>query len=220
MSKPRLALLLFWVGPLAGLMGCAHFGAVPEPDRLYSGPALPTEQVAILSGPVIKVDGVDVAHASSPFALLPGCHLVEGRASVSGDSQSGTWSAYLPRSQFALRMQAGRSYLIYVDRQGNGSEINALEMRGEEVDSSGKTLAVIKPMRSKADMVACQEWAARQPWPPQSPSAEPPSVSPQPAGQPSAPPPSAAPPSVPPQLGAGQPSPPPPSAAPPSVPQP
>jgi hypothetical protein len=112
--------------------------------------------------------------------------VVEGRASVSGDSQSGTWSAYLPRSLFAFRMQAGRAYLIDVERQGNGSEINALAMRGEEMDSSGKKLAAIKPVRSKADIAACQEWAAQQPSVPPQPVSAQPSVPPQPTSQPQA----------------------------------
>lgn len=145
---------------LAGGLACSHFRSTPQP--LYRGPAQPPERTALLSGFVDKVDGVSVTDKQGPFTLLPGCHVVEGRANVGNDSPSGAWTADVPRGVFAFRMQAGRSYEVGVKTQGSGSETHNIEMRGIERDGTGKKLAEIGPARTKADVASCLAWAAQQ----------------------------------------------------------
>jgi hypothetical protein len=66
------------------VMGCA---ASLSPQQMYDGPPLPKEQVAIVHSGCIErsgltimttqIDGKDVAHGCSDFALLPGEHHIE-----------------------------------------------------------------------------------------------------------------------------------------------
>ncbi len=164
------------VSLLVVAVGCSHLGSVAQP--LYPGPVLPAGETSLLSGYVTKVDGVDVSDRRGPFGVLPGCHVVEGQAAVGNDSPSGAWTAALPKALFAFRMQAGRSYEVAVRSQGSGSETHDLRMVGVEMDGNGKKLDVISPVRNKAEIASCQEWAAQQ-----APSPEPQSPAPPPAAQ-------------------------------------
>jgi hypothetical protein len=179
MGNVRRPMTVLFLGVTALFGGCAHFPTGPHP--LYSGPALPAEQTATLSGYVGKVDDVDVSDMVGPFGLLPGCHVVTSRNTVGEDSPSGAWSVVMPKRTFAFRMQAGHAYEIQVQRQGSGSETSGLKMRAVELDASGKRLAEVAPVHGKADVQACHAWAAAQA-PEEQPSTE---ASEQPSKQPS-----------------------------------
>jgi hypothetical protein len=143
---------------LLSATGCAHFQTAPR--ALYAGPAQPTERTAVLTGYLAKVDDVDVSQMTGPFAVLPGCHVVTNTTNVGNDSPSGGWSMVTPKLTFALRMQAGRSYAIEAQHAGGGSETTGLKMHAVERDGAGTKLADIPPSRNKADLEACQAWAA------------------------------------------------------------
>ncbi len=148
------------VAVLAGAAGCAHFQGEPRP--LYTGPALPPAETALLSGYVAKVDDVDVTHLGGPFTLLPGCHVVTSRDKLGDNSPSGAWSVVMAPLTFPLRMQAGRVYDIQAQRQGSGSETANLKMRAVELDGNGKKLDEVPPSRGKADIEACRAWESAQ----------------------------------------------------------
>jgi hypothetical protein len=150
------------VSLLALALGCGHFRAAPH--ALYPGPELPVGQVALLTGPVDSVDGVNVARLGTSFALLPGCHVVVLPKRIGEGSVSGAWSADLGHKLYAFRMQAGRSYNIdiHLQRGNDGvgtSTVGGAQVTASERDEQGKTLQSIAPVRGPKDVEACQAWA-------------------------------------------------------------
>jgi hypothetical protein len=142
---------------------CGHMGATPRP--LYDGPTRTAQEVAVLSGPVAKVDGVDVSEQGAVFTLLPGCHVVTLQSRIGEGGVSGAWSADVRKQVYAFRMKAGNSYVIEVRLlPGNHSvgtaNVGSVKILAIEQDSGGKKLASLAPARGRADVEACQAWAA------------------------------------------------------------
>lgn len=150
---------------IALLSACGHMGATPRP--LYDGPARSAQEVAVLSGPVARVDGVDVSSRAPSFALLPGCHVVTLQSQIGEGGVSGAWSADIRNPVYAFRMRAGSSYSIDVHLlPGNHSvgtaNVGSVKVVAIEQDSRGKKIASIEPARTQADIEACHAWAARE----------------------------------------------------------
>ena len=151
---------------LAGDVACGHFATQPHP--LYPAPTRPAEQVATLSGPVGTVDGRDVSRKGNLFSLLPGCHVVGLRKQMSEGGLGGAWSVELPHTIYVFRMQAGRTYEIQILRQaaggagsavstvGNATSGGGVKIEAVERDATGKSLGVLAPARSNAEIEACQ----------------------------------------------------------------
>jgi hypothetical protein len=142
---------------------CGHVGAPPHP--LYAGPTRPANELAMLSGPVAKVDGIDVSHLGALFSLAPGCHVVELQSSIGEGGVSGAWSADIPSHVYAFRMLAGRSYVIDLrllpGNHGVGTaNVGSVKIKAIEQDSQGNKLGNLTPVHGHADITACEEWAA------------------------------------------------------------
>jgi hypothetical protein len=147
---------------LALAQACAHVGASLHP--LYGGPPRPANEVAILSGPIATVDGIDVSDRAF-FSLLPGCHVVVLQSSIGEGGVSGAWSADIPRHVYAFRMTAGHSYVIKArllpGNHGVGTaNVGGVQVTAVEQDSEGNKIGKIKPARSEADIASCQAWGA------------------------------------------------------------
>jgi hypothetical protein len=115
----------------------------------------------MLNGPVAAVDGVDVSRLGTLFTLLPGCHVVEMKDNIGEGSVSGAWSATLEPRAYAFRMQPGHSYGIEIRLQTTGSAIGWVKIDAVERDGSGVVLGHIAPLRSEAELQACQAWSAK-----------------------------------------------------------
>ena len=156
----RLALFFLGTLALASSGACAHFQAAPR--SLYPGPERPAAEVARLSGPVARVDDVNVSHHGSAFALLPGCHVVVLKRNVGEGGVGGAWSADLGLVVYVFRMKAGNSYEIELHTQpGNGGVGNAnvggVKVKAFERDGRGKALATVEPVRKEDEVEACRE---------------------------------------------------------------
>jgi hypothetical protein len=137
----------------------------PTPYALYPGPALSANEVAVLSGPVATVDGVDVSRQGTVFSLLPGCHVVMLQSEIGEGGVSGAWSEHIRRQAYVFHMRAGNSYVIDVRLlPGNHSvgtaNVGGVKILAFEQDGSGKKLASIAPAR-KDEIAACQAEATR-----------------------------------------------------------
>jgi hypothetical protein len=162
---------------------------------LYDGPTLPAQDVAVLSGPVAKVDGVDVSEQGAVFALLPGCHVVTLQSQIGEGGVSGAWSADVRKQVYAFRMKAGNSYVIDVRLlPGNHSvgtaNVGSVKIVAVEQDGRGKKIGSIAPARGRADIEACHAWAAAtygQPEPGSEGSPAEPAGSKEPSDEPAAP---------------------------------
>jgi hypothetical protein len=164
--RPWFAYLLTASVLVAIVAACGHFQPTSQP--LYPGPSRPAGEVARLSGPIAKVDGVDVSRLGGSFDLLPGCHVVELKRKVGEGSVGGAWSADLGHVTYALRMRAGQSYEINIRLQAGNSAsvgnatVGAASVEAVERDASGKTVANLLPARQATDIDACQRWDEEQ----------------------------------------------------------
>jgi hypothetical protein len=139
---------------------CRHFQADAHP--LYEGDVRPAAEVATLSGPIAKVDGVDVSHMGSLFAILPGCHIVELPTQLGGGTPSGAWSVSIGHVSYAFAMKAGHFYAIDTDLQpgssasmGNAS-VGGVKVTATERAADGKVIAKLAKIRTKADIESCE----------------------------------------------------------------
>jgi hypothetical protein len=153
------------IAGIAFLSSCGHMSAAPSP--LYEGPVRAARELAILSGPVAKVDGIDVSSRAASFSLLPGCHVVTLQSQIGEGGVSGAWSTDIRRRVFAFRMKAGHGYSIDVRLLPGNHSVGTANVGGVKVvaieqDSQGKRIATIPPASGEADIEACQAWAARE----------------------------------------------------------
>lgn len=159
MTRTASLLGLAGVFTLAGA-ACRHFQVEPRP--LYEGQARPASEVARLSGPVGKVDGVKVSRLGTLFALLPGCHVVELPSTLGEGSSSGAWSVDIGHVEYAFVMKPGYLYAIEIKTQpGNAAstgnaDVGGVAITAVERDAGGKLLAKIPQVRTKADLEKCQ----------------------------------------------------------------
>jgi hypothetical protein len=139
---------------------CRHFQYDAHP--LYEGDVRPGAEVAKLSGPIAKVDGVDVSHLGSLFALLPGCHIVELPTQLGEGTSSGAWSANIGHVSFAFAMKAGRLYVIDTELQPGGSAsmgnagVGGVKVTAVERDADGKAIAKLSRVHNKGDIESCR----------------------------------------------------------------
>lgn len=139
---------------------CRHFQYEAHP--LYEGEPRPTADVAKLSGPVAKVDGMDVSHLGSLFALLPGCHVVELPTTLGQGTSTGAWSATIGHVSYAFAMKPGHLYVIETHTlPGNAASVGNAVVGGVKVtaverDSDGNLVAKLAQVRSRADVEKCR----------------------------------------------------------------
>jgi hypothetical protein len=115
-----------------------------------------------LSGPVAKVDGVDVSRLGSMFALLPGCHIVELKSKIGEGTSGGAWSEEIGHVVYAFQMKAGHLYAIDTEVRPGGADsvgnasVGGIKLRAVEQDANGKVLAKLSRVRSNADIERCR----------------------------------------------------------------
>jgi hypothetical protein len=159
MLHSRRSVLTILASLLVAWPACLHLKSAPYP--LYPPPARTTDQVAVLSGPVATVDGVEVPSQPS-FALLPGCHVVVLQSKVGQGSADGAWSVDLKRTVYAFQMKAGNSYVIEVHLQPGGSAsvgngtVGGVKIAAMERDVSGHAIGRLSPTHDRAEIEACQ----------------------------------------------------------------
>jgi hypothetical protein len=154
------------VFPLAGAVALAAAcrpGAGPAAVPLYPNAAatrLPSAQVALVSGPIAKIDDKDLENQAGGFELLPGCHLVELQRQLVDDSYALTggtyWSGQFPKTVYAIRMKAGARYVIRRDIVSDG-QVGRVVLSAQEQAPNGMTVD-LAPVQSVEEVKACQEW--------------------------------------------------------------
>jgi hypothetical protein len=135
----------------------------PNPERrldpskvakLFAQSSAPT------SSAIIKiVDGRNVAaQEAGAFELLPGCHVVQTTDNLVMANDYVTWRGNPGPRVFALRMKAGRTYVVRLDlNQGIGLTAR-ISIRAMEQDPQGATTATFDPATTAEDIKACRAW--------------------------------------------------------------
>jgi hypothetical protein len=121
---------------------------------------LVTSTSAPTSGAIIKaVDGRNVAEQEAgTFELLPGCHVVQTTDSLVMASRAITWRGNPGSRVFALRMKAGRTYVVRLDLIEGMSGTARIAIRAEEQDPRGATTETFEAAKNIDDIKACQAW--------------------------------------------------------------
>ncbi len=153
-----VALVLAWAA--SACVGSDRRG-VP----LYTGGPRGSDEVAILVGPITRVDGVDVPTRGHAFELLPGCHIVEiGGKEGALSPQYGGWIASFPHLTYAFEMQARATYKITfeVDPSVGQPDNRPGQVVAREHDAQNR-VRVIPFARSAADIKLCQSGSVAAP---------------------------------------------------------
>lgn len=153
--------------PTVGLAFAFAISCAPAPlgpgYPLYPDPQSrrPDASVARLVGPIGSVDGRDVSDQGDVFDILPGCHVVQLHGEMARSNGQVTWRGPVPRFVFALRMKAGRRYVIRREFvTGMSSTTGRVVVIAQEEDSAGATTP-LSPIQSRDDVRACKEWETR-----------------------------------------------------------
>lgn len=148
---------LLLLGAALGL-GCA---AEPPPVPLYPNAAQPRPpaEVAVVEGPIQKIDGQDVNGRGTRFALLPGCHVVDLDAATNGYSLSSgvAVTGQVQPATYALRMKPGAHYSIRRDTlTGELQTVRVVLSAREELPGGATT--DLDPIKSGEEIAACKTW--------------------------------------------------------------
>jgi hypothetical protein len=142
-------------------LGC-HPGVEAPGVPLYPNAEttrLPRTQIALVAGPIAKIDEKDVADQGGRFELLPGCHVVEldSRMVPDGNNLSGGmyWTGSFPRTIYAIHMKAGARYEIRRDIFADGQTGRLVLSASEE--EPGGAMTELAPAKSAEEIKACRE---------------------------------------------------------------
>jgi hypothetical protein len=144
------------------VLGC-HPGVEAPGVPLYPNGSettrLPRSEIAMVAGPIAKIDGQDVGDQGGRFELLPGCHVVEldRRMVPDGNNLSGGmyWTGQFPSTTYAIRMKAGARYDIRRDIFADGQTGRiVLSARSEEASGA---MADLVPATSEEEIAACRQ---------------------------------------------------------------
>jgi hypothetical protein len=159
-TRARLGVLALAIG-LAGAAGACIEHNTKAAFPLYPAPRREPDQVAILIGPIATVDGVEVPADRSSFELLPRCHVITTQTKLlafdpsTTNNPQGEVVGTLPRSSYAIYMQAGHTYAIERQVQQIGGNSATVNMTARDVAANGQTVN-LSPARSSAEVAACQ----------------------------------------------------------------
>lgn len=121
---------------------------------------LPRSQIALVAGPIDKIDGQVVLDQGGRFELLPGCHIVEldRRVIADGNTLSGGmhFSGQFPSTIYAIRMQAGARYEILRQIYSNGIGIGSRVILTAREEQPNGAVTDLVPARSADDIKACR----------------------------------------------------------------
>lgn len=143
-------------------LGLACYPGVEPPGvPLYPNSAttrLPRNQVALVAGPIAKIDGQEVVDQGGRYELLPGCHVVEldRRMIADGNNLSGGmyWTGQFPNATYAIHMKAGAHYEIRRDIFADGQS-GRVVLSAREEEPSG-AITDLEPAKSAEEIRACR----------------------------------------------------------------
>jgi hypothetical protein len=154
----RLRVSFALIGTLASCVAHERRGT-----PLYPSSQTPRrrDEVALLFGPITRVDDAKVVSRENTFELLPGCHVVTigGKTGKFGPTQNGGWVATLPPLTYAFRMRAGGTYFIDAELDpalGLGPNGTG-HIVAREQDPQGRD-SVVPPVQDSAAIEACLQW--------------------------------------------------------------
>jgi hypothetical protein len=143
------------------LVGCVVQERRGVPLYPRSEPPRRRDEVALLRGPIVTVDGAKVVSRDDAFELLPGCHIVTvgGRTGKVDPLNHAGWVGTLPPLTYAFRMRAGGAYSIDVEidpalglgPNGTGHVV------AREQDARGLT-SIVPPVQGRASIDECRQW--------------------------------------------------------------
>lgn len=143
-------------------LGCA---AEPPPVPLYPNAAAQPRsaaEVAVVEGPLQRIDGRDVSGQGGRFSLLPGCHVVDldqqGANNFSLSSGVAVTGQVQPAT-YALRMKPGAQYLIRRDTISGEMQTVRIVLTAREELPGGATTN-LEPIKSGEEIAACKAWEA------------------------------------------------------------
>lgn len=155
---PRWGVLTLAVATLG--LAC-HPGVEAPGVPLYPNGAtarLPRNQVALVAGPIAKIDGQEVVDEGGRYELLPGCHVVEldRRMIADGNNLSGGmyWTGQFPNATYAIHMKAGAHYEIRREIFADGQSGRVVLSAREEQPNGA--VADLEPAKSAAEINACK----------------------------------------------------------------
>jgi hypothetical protein len=120
-----------------GVVASCIFGGPPA-YPLYVNPEHPRapDEVAVFTGPLAAVDGVDVHDKGRVFALLPGCHAYTFLKEEGHFGHHGGRLIILPRGEYALMFEAGHTYSVEPITSGPGG-LHTFTIRAYDRDPKG-----------------------------------------------------------------------------------
>jgi hypothetical protein len=137
-----------------------HPGADAPGVPLYPNAAatrLPRNQVALVEGPIEKVDGQEVGDQGGRFELLPGCHVIELDRRSPADNYSLSNTSYLTGQlstvYYAMHMMAGGRYEIRRDVVVDGQTGRIVLSAREE--APGGAVTDLFPAKSADELRSC-----------------------------------------------------------------
>ncbi|GEM_PF-1528736 len=121
-----------------------------------SDPAPTRAEVAVLTGYVRTVDGVDVSRYGSTFRLLPGCHVVgTPRAWAHTESTQGAVVVKTGEVSFALPMRAGYTYVVEVDVEPLRTVSGGARLIASERSPEGAVTRQFSPLGASPGAASC-----------------------------------------------------------------
>lgn len=137
-----------------------HPGADAPGVPLYPNAAaarLPRNQVALVEGPIAKIDNQEVGDQGGRFELLPGCHVVELDRRMPADNYSLSNNSYLTGQlasvYYAMHMVAGARYEIRRDVIVEGQMGRITTVAREDVPGGAST--DLFPAKSADEVRSC-----------------------------------------------------------------
>jgi hypothetical protein len=128
--------------------GCAQSSDIPG-YPLYSGQALPRDQIARVFGSIATIDGQDVSGLGAAFELRPGCHVVRTLNEAVDSTNYVTSVGQTGARTFAFPMKPGYSYFLRREIAGEiNSSLGSLVpvVIAEERNALGVKEQVLRPL--------------------------------------------------------------------------
>jgi hypothetical protein len=151
---------VFLIVAVATFPLACHPGADAPGVPLYPNAAaarLPRNQVALVEGPIEKVDGQEVGDQGGRFELLPGCHVIELDRRAPADNYSLSNTSYLTGQlsivYYAIHMMAGGRYEIRRDVVVDG-QMGRITVSARE-EAPGGAVTDLYPAKSAEELRSC-----------------------------------------------------------------
>jgi hypothetical protein len=104
------------------------------------------------------VDGRDVSTFPAPFALLPGCHVVETAGRQVTAAKALSYVGDVDPRVFPFRMRAGHEYTVVEEYAESTGPIVNVSVHAVERDAVGRQMQQIAAASGDADLQACRAW--------------------------------------------------------------